>query len=489
MRSAPTATNGFHVMSNQLQLRPFQRQFVRGALSPGVDTAALSVPRGNGKSWLAARILTRCLTPGDELHVPGAEYLLCAASLEQARLSYLFSRADLEPTGEYRFLDSVTRIGITHKATNTRLRVMSSKAKSAFGIVGCPLLVGDEPGCWETVNGQLMADAIQTAQGKPGSAMRVVLIGTLAPSTGGWWHDLVGAGSNGTTYVQRLRGDVKRWDSWGEIRRCNPLVEISPEFRKKLLDERDRARRDPRLRARFCSYRLNSPTGDESTMLLTVSDFENMTKRPVPPRVGKPLVAVDLGANRAWSAALALWPNGRIECRAVAPGLPNLEDQEKRDRVPRGAYQKLADQGVLSQAEGLRVPPPSMLVELISKTWGQPASLICDRFRLDELRDAGVPCRVVPRVTRWSEASYDIRALRSRTRDGPFAVAQCSRSLLAASLAVAAVKNDDQGSTRLVKRDTNNTARDDVAAAFVLAAGLFERTSSAPHIVLSRTPF
>ena len=52
-----------------------------------------------------------------------------------------------------------------------------------------------------------------------------------------------------------------------------------------------------------------------------------------------------------------------------------------------------------------------------------------------------------------------------------------SRSLLAASLAVAAVKNDDQGSTRLVKRDTNNTARDDVAAAFVLAAGLFERTS------------
>ena len=232
MRFAPTACCDFRVMSNQPHLRPFQKRFIRGALDTGIDTAALSVPRGNGKSWLAARILTRCLTPGDELHVPGAEYLLCAASLEQARLSYLFSRQDLEPTGEYRFLDSVTRIGITHKATNTRLRVMSSKAKSAFGIVGCPLLVGDEPGCWETVNGQLMADAIQTAQGKPGSAMRVILIGTLAPSTGGWWHDLVDGGTNGTTYVQALKGDVKRWDSWGEIRRCNPLVEISPEVQK-----------------------------------------------------------------------------------------------------------------------------------------------------------------------------------------------------------------------------------------------------------------
>ena len=472
-----------------MKLRPFQQRFIRGALAPGIDTAALSLPRGNGKSWLAAHILTRCLTPGDELHEAGKEYLLLAASLEQARLSYLFSRADLEPTGEYRFLDSVTRIGITHKATNTRLRVMSSKAKSAFGIVHCPLLVGDEPGCWETANGQLMADAIFTAQGKPGSNMRAVLIGTLAPSSGGWWHELVAGGTNGTTYVQRLRGNVKRWDQWHEIRRCNPLTAISSEFRAKLLDERDKARRDPRLKARFCSYRLNAPMGDESTMLLTVSDFEDMTKRPVPPREGLPIVALDLGSNRAWCAALALYQNGRVEARAVAPGIPDLCAQEERDNVPRGTYQSLADQGVLIQAAGLRVPPAKTLLELISETWGPPSDLICDRFRIDELRDAGVPCSVIPRVTRWSEASFDIRALRSKTKDGPFAVSQCSRSLLAASLAVAMVKNDDQGSTRLVKKNTNNTARDDVAACFVLAAGLFERTSGAQGFSISQVPF
>ena len=472
-----------------MKLRPFQKRFLRGALAPGIDTAALSLARGNGKSWLAAHILTRCLTPGDELHQAGAEYLLCAASLEQARLSYLFSRADLEPTGEYRFLDSVTRIGITHKATNTRLRVMSSKAKSAFGIVHCPLLVGDEPGCWETTNGTLMFDAIQTAQGKPGSAMRAVYIGTLAPASGGWWHDLVGGGTNGTTYVQRLLGDVKRWDKWAEIRRCNPLTAISAEFRAKLLDERNQARRDTRLKARFCSYRLNVPTGDESAMLLTVEDYEDMAKRAVPPREGLPIIALDLGSNRAWSAALALYRNGRVEARALAPGIPSLTDQETRDNVPRGTYSRLSDEGVLIQAAGLRVPPPKMLVKLISETWGRPAEIICDRFRIDELLDAEVPCRVIPRVSRWSEASFDIRALRSRTKDGPFAVAQCSRSLLAASLAVCTVKNDDQGSTRLVKRDTNNQARDDVAACFVLAAGLFERTSGAPGLIISRAAF
>ena len=169
--------------------------------------------------------------------------------------------------------------------------------------------------------------------------------------------------------------------------------------------------------------------------------------------------------------------------------MPDLDAQEKRDGVPRGTYQSLADQGVLKKAAGLRIPPTKMLMELIKETWGRPSNLIVDRFRLDDLRDAGVPCAVTTRVTRWSEASADIRALRSRTKDGPFAVSPCSRSLLAASLAVCTVKNDDGGSVRLIKKGTNNTARDDVAAAFVLAAGEYERTSSVQRLTISRTPF
>ena len=460
-----------------MKLRPFQTRFVKGAFRKGIDTAALSIPRGNGKSCLAGHLLSRCLTPGDPMHEAGKEYLLLAASLEQARITYGFIREALEATKQYSWIDSTTRVGVTHKATNTRLRVLSSKAKSAFGIVGCPLLVGDEPGAWESIGGQAMSDAIFTAQGKPGSNLRVVLIGTLAPSASGFWHDLVDAGSNRTTYVQALKGDPKKWDKWSEIRRCNPLTAISPQFRAKLLEERDAARRDTRLKARFLSYRLNVPTGDESSMLLTVEDFESMAKREVPPRIGKPLVALDLGGNRAWGAAVSLWSNGRIEARALAPGLPDISAQEDRDLVPRGTYARLCATGTLHIAEGLRVPKVSTLIEIISHAWGRPASIICDRFRLDELRDSGVRCQVVPRVTRWSESSFDIRSLRSKVKDGPFAVAECSRSLLAASLAVAMVKNDDAGSVRLIKRGSNNTARDDVAAAMVLASGAFVRSA------------
>ena len=458
------------------QLRAFQKQFVRWALAPGIDVAALSIPRGNGKSWLAAHLLTRCLSPGDSLHVPGAEYLLCAASIEQARLVYRFIRAEIEPKGGYSFIDSTTRIGITHRASNTRLRVLSSNSKTAFGIVGCPLLVADEPGSWEVTGGTLMFDAIITALGKPNSPMRTVFIGTLAPAMSGWWHDLIAEGSGGTTYVQALQGESEKWDTWSEIRRCNPLTAISGDFRKRLLVERDDARLDSRLKARFLSFRLNQPSGDESEVLLTVGDWERVTAREVPEREGRPFVGVDLGGGRAWSAAVAVWGNGRVEARAVAPGIPDLSEQEKRDRVPAGTYVKLYDMGQLEIAEGLRVQPPAALWDMIRTAWGKPLVVVLDRFRLAEFEDAVKRgARLEPRVSRWSEAAFDIRALRQMALDGPMAVDAGSQALLATSLSQAMVKSDDQGNVRLVKKGNNNTSRDDVAQGLVLAAGALAR--------------
>ena len=463
-----------------MKLRPFQADFIRAATAPGIETAALSMPRGNGKSWLAGHLISRILNPDDELFVPGSESVLCAASIEQARIVFRFARQVLEERGGYRFLDSATRVAITHAASKTRLRVIGSNGKTAMGLVGCPWAICDEPGAWETNGGALLNDAIQTAMGKPGSPMRAVYIGTLSPSLSGWWHELIAGGSRKSTYVQSLRGDPKQWDQWKTIRACNPLTAISPEFRRKLLEERDEAKRDPRLKARFLSYRLNIPTGDETSMLLSTEDWERSNARPVAPRSGRPIVGVDLGGGRAWSAAVALWRSGRVEAIAVAPGIPSLDEQEKRDRVPRGLYRKLAQQsGALVVAEGLRVQPPGQVVRAILERWGQPEVVVCDRFRLAELQDAARGISILPRVARWSEASEDIRALRKMAADGPLACEAASCSLLTASMAAATVKSDDQGSVRLVK-STNNTARDDVAAALVLAAGELARRDARP---------
>ena len=454
-----------------LTLRQFQRRFLRAALAPGVDTAALSMPRGNGKTTLAAHVLSRCLTPGDSLHKAGADYVLLAGSTEQARQCFRIVRGWLEPAGGYRWLDTSQRVGAVHKASNTQLRVISSSARGAFGLVGVPLLVGDEPGCWEVTRGALMYDAIRTAQGKPGSPLRALFIGTLAPAAAtGWWPALIAAGSRGTVHVTALQADRDKWDRWPEIRRVNPLTAVSAEFRRKLLNERNEARADSRLLARFKSYRLNVPSADESTVLLTLTDWRRVCARPVARRVGRPVVGVDLGGGRAWSAAVAVWPGGRVEALAVAPGTPSLADQEKRDRVPRGTYERLAAAGVLSTDGARRVPRVEALMAGVL-AW-RPAAIICDRFRHGELLDAaGGRVRIVPRVTRWSEAAADIRALRTMAADGPLSVEPRAGGLIGASLAVATVRNDDQGNVRLAKYGADNTARDDVAAALTLAAG------------------
>ena len=458
------------------ELRPFQRRFLRGALAGGTDTAALSLPRGNGKSTLAAWLAARALTPGDSLFRAGTESHIIAASVGQARrTTFKILRRFFEDRDDWVIAESQNNAHVKHRPTGTRVSVLPGNSKTAQGLVDCPLIIADEPGSWEVVGGAAVWAALRTAQGKPESAMRTILIGTLAPHgvDGHWWPNLTRKGTRGSVFVQSIEGDRKRWREVAEIRKCNPLMWRFPASRAKLLEERDEAIGDSRLKAEFLSYRLNVPSRDESTVLLTVDDWELATRRPAGERDGRPVVGLDLGGGRAFSAAVGVWPSGRVEAVAVAPGIPNIAAQEKRDRVPAGTYQRLVDSGVLTVAGGLRVQPPGALVDRI-REWA-PRFIVCDRFKLESLRDTTPCCPIVPRVTRWSEATADIGALRKLAKDGPLSVAPESRGLLTASLAVASVKNDDGGSVRMVKDDAHNCARDDAAAALVLAAGAFAR--------------
>ena len=461
-----------------MKWEPYQSRFLKAVADPRWRTVCASWPRGAGKTTCAGYVVARALTPGDPLFVPGGEIVLFAGSIEQCRLTYRQALGFLEPRlGEYRLVDSATRVAITHKASRTRLKAVGSNPKTSLGLVGVPLAILDEPAALHTIGGTALWDAVRTAQGKVGSPLKIICTGTLAPAApGSWWLALVEAGTAGSTCVQLLQGRPDRWDSWREVVRVNPLARKHKELADVLREERDAARRDSRLKAAYMSMRLNVPTGDESTMLLTVDDWERVCARSVPPREGRPICAYDLAGGRAWSASVAIFRNGRVEALAVAPGIPSLAEQERRDKVPAGVYQMLAETGALRVAEGLRVQPPTELHRAALAAWGPPEAILCDRFRLGELQDCVNGTPLSPRVARWSEAAFDIRALRKLAADGPLACEEGSRALLAASLSVALVKNDDQGNTRLVKRSTNNTARDDVAAALVLAAGAYSRS-------------
>ena len=458
-----------------LTLQPFQKRFLKAALHPDIDIAAASLTRGSGKTTLAADVIQRAMTPGDKLFQSGREIVLCAVSLDQAGRCFKMVENELKPRGGYSITNTSTRKSITHRESGTRLNVLSSNGKSGMGLVGTSLAIADEPGSWEVNGGWLMWQALVGALGKPESPLKILVIGTLAPSTGGWWHDLIHAGTHGRTHVLAMQADPAKWDSWKEIMRVNPLAKLDPTTRAVIRQQLKEAKTDTAKKAFFLSYRLNLPTPDEAKQLITPSDWQRVLKRTVPEREGRPIVGLDIGAGRAWSAAVGLWPNGRCESLALTPGLPDIAAQEQRDRVARGVYQKLVDVGRLHVATGLRVQPVKQLLDAITAEWGIPKVIVCDRFEINRVLDEAKGIRIEPRVTRWSEATADIAALRKMVLDGPLACEPDSGMLLTASLAVAVVVSDDQGSVRLTKGSPNNTGRDDCAVALTLAAGAMER--------------
>ena len=185
--------------------------------------------------------------------------------------------------------------------------------------------------------------------------------------------------AKGRVHVQHFHGTAETWDKWPTIRKANPLIGLDPHTRKVILEERDSAWSDPRLKARFCSYRLNIPSRDDSEMLLTVDDWERIKNREACEPDGAPIVAVDLGSSRSWSAACAVYPSGLIDAIAVAPGEPDLSVQEARDRVNPGTYQKLEEAGLLLLADGLRVAPPGLLWDAILERWGKPPDMVVSK--------------------------------------------------------------------------------------------------------------
>lgn len=74
------------------RLRPWQQDIVRGAFAPGVRTALVSLPRGNGKSALAAALAVAELFAGP----PSAEVLVVASDQRQANIVLRMARRMVE---------------------------------------------------------------------------------------------------------------------------------------------------------------------------------------------------------------------------------------------------------------------------------------------------------------------------------------------------------------------------------------------------------
>ena len=200
---------------------------------------------------------------------------------------------------------------------------------------------------------------------------------------------------------------------------------------------------------------------------------------------GKPVVAVDLGGNRSWSAACGIWPTGRIESWASAPGEPSLSDP-RASRSSCGWHLFAAPRAELVKSGGLSVDAgravPSV-ERLLSRIWTwEPLCIVSDPYRSAELAQAVAGrCRIVERARSGGEATSNIQSLRSLLLDSNAGVVSESRALLGAAFQQTDLVIDSAGLTKLKKRDQRRS-RDDASAALLLAAGELARRPPAVEL-------
>ena len=203
--------------------------------------------------------------------------------------------------------------------------------------------------------------------------------------------------------------------------------------------------------------------------MITSAEWERVCTKPIPEISGKPVIGLDLGGTRSWSAACALWPSGRIESWALAPGFPLLSDQEKEDQVAPDSYSELVRSGGLAVDEGQHVPS---IERLLARIWAwEPLAIVCDNYRAPELHQVvSGRTHIIERARSGGEATSNIQSLRSLLLDTASGVTLESHALLAAAFEQTNLVIDNAGLTKVTKLDQRRS-RDDAAAALLLAAG------------------
>ena len=482
--SSLTVTQGRY-RGDKLTVLPWQRRFLRGAFGQSGD-AALSVPRGAGKTTLVSGIA--CAALNGPIAEPNCECTIIASSFEQARLAFrhvcnFLSKEIHSNRKDWRVEDSANRAIITYRPTGASVRCLGSDPQRLHGLAP-RLVICDELAQWPTNRIDPMLAALKTSKGKiQGSKM--ILIGTRAADPQHpFSRALVGSGYSQVHAARETDPPFQRrtWE------RANPSLKSMPDLMSVYHEEARQARIDPSALASFRALRLNLGVSDHvQSLLLEAALWERLEIEELD-RTGDYILGIDLGTSSALSAGAGYWQaTGSLDAVAVLPEEPALDVKGKADGVG-PLYQRMAARGELHQI-GKYVASISGLLEVVADRWGYPSVVVADRWREAELRQAlervRYPvCDFVLRGMGFFSGGQDVREFRRAAIDRR--VRPAKSLLLRSCMSSARVVVDQAGNSKLSKGVTAGrlmNARDDAAAASILAVAEGSRRAARPAAV------
>lgn len=176
-----------HGAGKPVRLRPFQREIIDGAFRKDVRTALVSMPRGNGKTSLAAMLGLAELIVGQ----PSAEVLVVASDQRQANITFAQARRMVQANPLLADRVAVYKDHLLYEDNDAKLIPLSADPDSLHGY-DPTLLIVDElhvvtRATWE---------AATSAVGKRPRSLTLA-ISTPATSTDSLMWDLVEHGRQG----------------------------------------------------------------------------------------------------------------------------------------------------------------------------------------------------------------------------------------------------------------------------------------------------
>lgn len=471
---------------NNLQLAPFQRKFIRGALKRNTDVAILSVGRGNGKSALSAGLALGALL-GVWDGQPKREILIAARTRDQGRIAFDFV------TGFAEGLDDETQERLTIRR-NPRLeiefdddngphvlKVLASDSRNALGSAPTFILC-DERGHWEQDKGDALEASLLSGMGKRSG--RCLMISTSASNDSHAFSKWIDDPPDGT-FVLEFRPDThKPADDMESIRLANPGAHHGIGSSLKWLQaqaQRSIKRGGPALN-NFRLFNLNQRvSGERRDMLLDVDTWLECETHELPPREGACVVGVDLGGSMSMSAAVAYWANtGRIESFGAFPKKPTLADRGANDGV-KDRYVEMEQRGELVTMGEKVVPASDFLREIMRRFDGAViGAFTADRYRMSEFQEAMQTAKlktpVVWRGQGFKDGAEDVERFRQAAFDGE--VKAEASLLLRSAFGDAVTVSDIAGNQKIAK--ARSLGRIDAAAAMTLAVAEGKRRAARP---------
>ena len=458
---------------------PWQRRFIRGAWRAGVQNAALTIARGNGKSTLCAGIGS-CSINGC-LEVPRGETLIVAASFEQARIIFDHIRDFLGDVLEdkklYRVWDTSSVARIVNRETGAMVRALGSDPRRAHGLAPSLVLL-DEPAQWPSSTGERMLQAILTASGKQPHC-KILAIGTKPHSDTHWFSRMLNGGADySQIHSAREEDKITHKSTW---KRANPSLPLMPDLENAIRKEAKLAMQDGSMLPGFKALRLNMGVEDtEQATLLDAGTWQSIESEDVD-MSGRCVWGIDLGGSAASSAVAAFWPDsGRLETLAAFPREPDLYARGLNDGVGT-LYQDCYERDEILVNGGAAVDIPD-LIRRARDRFGAPARIAADRWRENELRDAlkaaGLPvAKLELRGQGYKDGGEDVRLFRRACLEGR--VHPLKSLFLTYAMSEARVTIDAAANSKLAKNSEGGRrqrARDDTAAASILSVALSERS-------------